>query len=178
MNDNPVTKLVEQQSWLKPIAEKSDDLVEGVVGSAGSVTRDLLVNSRLFGHKKHPTITDVPLGSWTVTLVSDTLEMAGQEPCAVGSDVSLGVGLGASFLAALGGLADLSETHEEDDRQLGMMHGILHGATMLLYGGSFFARRTNNRGWGRFLSFTGYATLLGAAYLANELAERRLTRSA
>lgn len=176
MEENPVTKLVEQQEWLKPLGEKSDALVRGAVesvGEAGEAAKDVLVNSRLLGHKRHPTITDVPLGSWTVTLVSDVLEMSGQEPCAVAGDISVGVGLVASLAASLGGLADLSETHPQEERRLGMMHGIFHGVTILLYGGSLAARRSQKRGLGRALGFAGYATLLTASYLANELVERR-----
>lgn len=173
MSENPVVKLVEQQKWLDSVSEKSDTVVDRALDSAGDATRDILVNSRLLGHTKHPTITDVPLGSWTVTLVSDVLEMAGQEPCAVGSDVSLTVGLVASLAASLGGLADLSETSQQTDRKLGTMHGIFHGITMLLYAGSLAARRAKRRTLGRTLSFTGYASLLSASYLANELAERR-----
>ncbi len=177
MEENPITKLVEQQDWLKPLGERSDALINSAlesVGEAGETAKDVLVNSRVFGHTKHPTITDVPLGSWTVTLVSDVLEMAGQEPCAKSADVSLGVGLGASLLASLGGLADLSTTREQKDRRLGMMHGIFHGVTVVLYGSSLAARQAHKRRLGRILGFAGYGSLLAASYLANELAERRL----
>lgn len=176
MKENSVVKLVEEQEWLKPLGETSDALVKGAldsVGAAGSAVKDSLVNSRVLGHTRHPTITDIPLGSWTVTLVSDLLEMTGQEQCSTVADVSLAVGLGASLIASLGGLADLSETHGQDERRLGMMHGILHGVTMLLFGGSMAARRAEKRGLGRGLSLAGYSTLLTSAYLANELAKRR-----
>ncbi len=176
MEDNPVIKMVEEQRWLTALGEKSDALVKGAldsVGDAGEAASDVLVNSRLLGHKKHPTITDVPFGSWTVTLVSDVLEMAGHEPCANAADTSISVGLGASLLASLGGLADLSKTHEPGDRRLGMMHGILHGVTILLYGTSLACRRAENRALARALSFAGYGTLLVSSYLANELAQRQ-----
>ncbi len=175
MEDNPVIKLVEQQNWLTPVGEKSDAALEGALGSGGAAeaAKDVLVNSRLLGHKKHPTITDVPLGSWTVTLVSDVLETAGNKPCAAAGDVSITVGLVASGLAALGGLADLSRTSGQSDRRVGMMHGILHGVTMLLYSASLLSRRRENRMLGRAFSVAGYGTLLAASYLANELAERQ-----
>jgi hypothetical protein len=54
-----------------------------------------------------------------------------------------------------------------------MMHGIFHGVTTLLYGGSLAARRTEKRALGRVLGFAGFGTLVVASYLANELAERR-----
>ena len=176
MEENPVIRHVEQQDWLTPIGEKSDALLAGALSSAtdtGEAVKDALVNSRLLGHKKHPTITDVPLGSWTVTLVSDVLETAGSDSCQAAGDVSIGVGLAASTLAALGGLADLSRTTRQGDRRIGMMHGMLHGVTMLLYGASLVSRRAKNRMLGRALSVAGYGTLLAASYLANELAERQ-----
>ena len=143
------------------------------MGDAGAVTKDVLVNSRLLGHKRHPTITDVPFGSWTVTLVSDALEEAGIVQPSSAAEVSLAVGLGASLMAAAGGLADLSDTHDQSDRELGMMHGIFHGLAILLYGGSLVARRSANRRLGRWLGFAGYGTLISATYLAGKLAERR-----
>jgi hypothetical protein len=181
MSDNPVVNFVGQQDWLEPLAEKSDALVKSAldsVGEASDAAKEVLVNSRLLGHTRHPTITDVPFGSWTVTLVSDLLETAGKSEYAKATDASLAVGLVASLMAAAGGLADLSETRGQTDRQLGMMHGLLHGVTMLLYGGSLAARQSDKRKLGRALSFLGYGTLIGATYLANELRQKRAAESA
>lgn len=174
--NNSVVNLVERQEWLEPLGHKSDALVKSALasaGDAGEATKDALVNNRLLGHKRHPTITDVPFGSWTVTLVSDVLEASGKERFAVGADTALGVGLAASLIASAGGLADLSETKDRADRRLGMMHGIFQGFATLLYGSSFVARRRNNRSLGRKLSYAGYGTLIAATYLAAELAKRR-----
>lgn len=177
MSDNPVVNLVKQQEWLQPLGEKSDALVKGAlnsVGKAKDATKDTLVNSRLFGHMQHPTITDVPFGSFTVTLVSDALEIAGQEQFSEAADTSLAIGLTASVIASAGGLADLSETHGQTDRQLGMVHGLLQGISIVLYGGSFFARRVNSRSVGRVLSLLGFGTLVASSYFANELSAKRL----
>jgi uncharacterized membrane protein len=136
-------------------------------------TKDTLVNNRFLGHTRHPTITDVPFGSWTVTLLSDILEASGKQQFALTADTSLGVGLTASLLASAGGLADLSETEDPTDHRLGAMHGILQGLTTLLYGGSFIARRSGSRLLGRVFSVSAYGTLITAAYLAAELVKRR-----
>ena len=176
MTENAFLKFVRKQGWLKPLGEKSDDLVNsalGSVGVAGEAAKSVLVNSRLLGHTRHPTITDIPIGSWTVTLVSDLLETAGYKQITTAADISLLVGIGASVLASAGGLADLSETAGETDRRLGIMHGLLHGLTTVLYGSSLVARRKESRTIGRSLAFAGYASLLSAAYLANELAKKR-----
>ncbi len=176
MSDNPVLSFVGQQEWLQPLGEKSDALVKSAldsVGEASDAAKEVLVNSRLLGHTRHPTITDVPFGSWTVTLVADLFETAGRDQYAVAGDVSVAVGLVASMMAAAGGLADLSETRGQTDRHLGMMHGVLHGVTMLLFGGSLAARQSKQRTLGRALSFLGFGTLIGATYLANELRNKR-----
>ena len=141
--------------------------------STSDTAKDVLVNSRLLGHTRHPTITDIPLGSWTVTLMLDLMELMGQKQDPTAADVSLSVGLGASLLASAGGLADLSQTYSERDRRLGATHGILHGLTMVLYGGSLAARRYKQSNVGRMLAFAGYGTLLAAAYLGGALAEKR-----
>ena len=176
MTDNPVVNLVDQQEWLQPLGEKSDAFVNTAltsVGNAEEATRDALVNSRLLGHTRHPTITDVPFGSFTVTLVSDALELAGQEQFSEAADTGLLIGLTASVIASAGGLADLSETAGQTDRRLGMMHGIFQGISILLYAGSFAARRTNRRGLGQTLGFLGFGALVASSYLANELSNKR-----
>lgn len=176
MSETPIVKLVQEQEWLNPLGQKSDELVATALkaaGDAGAATRDVLINSRILGHKRHPTITDVPFGAWSVTLVADVLELSGNGQFSRSGDLSLLIGLAASGLAATGGLADLSETRGNIDRKLGMMHGIFHGVTMLLYGGSWLTRKSGKRSAGRVLSLAGYAGLLAAASLANQLAERR-----
>lgn len=136
-------------------------------------TKDVLIYNRLLGHMRHPTITDVPFGSWTVTLVSDVLESTGQTQYAVAADIALGIGLAASLLAVAGGLADLSETHDPANRHLGAMHGIFQGVATTLYGASFVLRRRSRRNVGRTLGFAAYGCLFAATYLAAELAKRR-----
>ena len=173
MSEDRVVDFVQRQDWLKPLGEKSDALVESALQTGGEA-KDVLVNSRLLGHKRHPTVTDIPFGSWTVTLVSDVLAAAGAKRTEQAADTSIIVGLVASSIAAAGGLVDLSETAGDADRRLGMMHGILQGATMVLYGGSFAARRSKRQGLGRLLAFAGYGTLIAASYLANKLTEQRL----
>ncbi len=176
MDRNPVVNAVEEQDWLRSLGDKSDTFVNTAldsVGDAKDATRDALVNSRLLGHMRHPTITDVPFGSWTVTLVADGLDIAGHKQYSAAADISLAVGLVSSLLASAGGLADLSETQGQTDRRLGTMHGVLQGVTMLLFGGSLAARRTDKRGIGRILSLAGYATSIASSYLANELVESR-----
>ena len=173
MSEDPLVDFVQQQDWLNPLADKSDQLVESAFDSTSERTKDVLVESRLLGHKHHPTVSDVPFGSWTVTLVSDVLEIAGAKVGDGAADTSIVVGLVASLVAAVGGLVDLSRTDLAEDRRLGTMHGILHGATVLLYGGSLAARRCERRGLGRTLSFAGYGTLIVASYLAGKLTESR-----
>ncbi len=176
MGKDPVIKFVSNQEWLEPLGEKSDAMLNGAlqsVGEVGDAARDALVNSRLLGHTRHPTITDVPFGSWTVTLVSDILEVNGKEQFVPAADASLTLGLVASTVASIGGLADLAETYDPTERRLGTMHGLAQGVTLLLYGGSMAARHASNRKLGRVLSFLGYGTLIAASYFANELKERR-----
>jgi uncharacterized membrane protein len=180
MRENPIRKYARSQGWFRPLGERSDALVNSAinsVGEAGEATKDILINSRLLGHTRHPAITDIPFGSWTVTLVSDVLEATGRESCSTAADISLGVGLTASLIASAGGLADLSETQGQTDRNLGIMHGLLHGVTTVLYGGSLIARRCNNRTLGRSLAFVGFGTLSAASYLASELANRRAAQT-
>jgi len=170
MSENPILALVEKQEWLQPIQDKGGELVRGAYGAAGSrgqAVKDAL-NGVWLGHPLHPAITDVPVGSWTVALALDLLEIRGDSRYTGGADAAVAVGLLASVPSALSGLTDWSDTHGKPQR-VGAMHGLLNIGAAALYAGSYAARKGEKRGLGRWLGFAGYSLVLASAYLGGEL---------
>ncbi len=170
MSENPILALVEKQEWLQPIQDKGEELVKGAYGATGAggqVVKDAL-NGVWLGHPLHPAITDVPVGSWTVALALDLLEIRGDSQYTAGADAAVAVGLLASVPAALSGLTDWSDTHGKPQR-VGAMHGLLNIGAAALYLGSYASRKAEKRGLGRWLGFAGYGLVLASAYLGGEL---------
>ena len=170
MSENPVLTFVESQEWLQPIQDKGQELVKGAyeaAGPAGQAVKNAL-NGVWLGHPLHPAITDVPVGSWTVAVALDVLEMRGDDQYAAGADAAVALGLLSSVPAALSGLTDWSDTYNKPQR-VGALHGLLNIGAAALYAGSYAARKAKNRGLGRWLGFAGYGLVLASAYLGGEL---------
>jgi nitrite reductase/ring-hydroxylating ferredoxin subunit len=54
-------------------------------------------------------------------------------------------------------------------RRVGLVHGLINVASVILFGGSLIARRKGNRGVGRSLSTLGYVLSAAAAQLGGDL---------
>lgn len=171
MSESAIITAIEQQDWLEPIEESTQTAVLDAfqsAGEAGQFIKDALDGPKWLGHPLHPAITDIPVGSWTAALVLDILEMTSGEAYSAGADAAVAVGLVGAVGAAATGITQWSET-TAGARRLGIVHGVTNTVTTLLYGGSYWARKTGNRGLGRTLAFIGYTTLSAGAYLGGAL---------
>lgn len=136
---------------------------------AGRVAKDLL-NGTWLGHPLHPVLTDLPLGTWTAAVAFDAATATGRTNLDRGARASLVVGIAGAVGAALTGLADWSDTNKQQ-RRIGLVHGTLNTAALLLQIGSVIGR---GRGWrgAKALSLMGLATSMSAAYLGGNLVYR------
>ena len=170
MSENSILELVDQQEWLQPVQDKGAELVHdafAAAGPAGQAAKNALHGVWL-GHPLHPAVTDIPVGSWTVALALDLLEIRGNSEYQAGADAAIMLGLLGSVPAALSGMTDWSDTHGKPQR-VGAMHGILNVGAAVLYAGSYAARKSDKRGLGRWLGFLGYGLMAASAYLGGEL---------
>lgn len=170
MSENPILRLIDQQQWLQPLQDKGPELVKDAfssAGPAGQAAKNALHGVWL-GHPLHPAITDIPVGSWTVAATLDLLEMRGDLEYKAGADFAVLVGILGAVPAALSGITDWSDTHGKPQR-VGALHGILNVGAAALYAGSYAARKSDQRGLGRFLGFLGYGLVLASSYLGGEL---------
>ena len=171
MSQDPVIALVERQEWLAPVQAQGEKLVKNAFEAAGEVGQKAkgFLHGVWLGHPLHAAITDVPIGSWTVAAVLDTLEAVGDKTeYAAGADAAVAIGLVGAAASAAAGLADWSEIHGKAQR-VGAMHGLLNIGATCLYGASYMARKAGRRSSGRALGFAGYGLVMVSAFLGGAL---------
>ncbi len=166
-----LAQVAENQTWLDTLAKPFQSWVLQLFGQPGKPQRKIkdVLNGTWLGHALHPALTDVPLGSWSGTMLLDLLWLTNKdEGMARGADTTLGLGLLGALAAALTGIAEWSELYDTDLR-VGFLHGLLNGSVALTYLASWLLRRTSRRRAGIAVSTVGYLTALFSAYLGGEL---------
>lgn len=151
--------------------EGSEFLDAGARSLAGILERLLpedrsLLRGEFLGHPLHPLLTDVPIGTWTSSLLLDAAGGASAENAA---DLLLGVGLATAIPTALTGWVDWSEASVEQQR-VGLVHAASNTAAVVLFGASLLARRTRRRRAGKQLSLLATGALGAGGYLGGHLA--------
>ncbi|ETW22612.1 Rieske 2Fe-2S domain-containing protein [Mycobacterium gastri] len=126
------------------------------------------------GHPVHPPLTSFASGALGTTVALDALSVLPGRPAAEVLDASrfasraLGLGIAASVGSAVTGIADWQHTHEED-RRVGLVHGLVNTAAIALYVMSWVDRRRGHHLRGIAASALGYAITVGGAYLGGAL---------
>jgi nitrite reductase/ring-hydroxylating ferredoxin subunit/uncharacterized membrane protein len=167
-----LAQVAEEQTWLDRLAKPFQNGILQLFGQPGEPQRKIkdILNGTWFGHALHPVLTDVPLGSWSATMLFDLLWLTQEDDgVAYGADTTLGLGLLGAIAAALTGVADWSDL-DGTDLRVGFLHGLLNGSAALTYLASWLLRRTSRRRAGIAVSTVGYLTALFSAYLGGELA--------
>jgi uncharacterized membrane protein len=134
----------------------------------GGTPRSLL-EGRWIGHALHPVLSDVPIGSWTSSVILDLLGGASAETSA---DLLIGVGLAAAAPTALSGWTDWSRADTKQQR-VGLVHAVANIAGVSLFALSLRKRRQGKRAAGKLLSLAGVTSMGAAAYLGGHLSFAR-----
>lgn len=161
-------RIVESVPGLESIADAVQPKVQAAVDAAGTPVRNVL-DGTLLEAPLHPLLTDVPLGSWTATLVFDALDTAtGSRPLRNAADATLVLGILGSLGAAATGLSDWRYLSGES-RRMGVAHGLLNTVGLALNAGSLVLRATGSRNAARLAFLAGYSVTGTAAHLGGEL---------
>jgi nitrite reductase/ring-hydroxylating ferredoxin subunit/uncharacterized membrane protein len=130
---------------------------------------ELLHGGRWVGHPIHPALSDLPIGLWTGAVVLDATERGVRsERWIDAAGVLSAAGLAASGVTALTGLTDWTVSNEQD-RRVGLFHGLLNTAALGLQAASLGARLAGHRGTARALGAASLTVTVGAAYLGGHL---------
>jgi len=166
-----IGEFVENQTWLDKLAEPVQNWLLAFFGQPGQPSRKLkdVLNGTWLGHSLHPVLTDLPIGSWTGTMLLDLIWLSNEdEGIANSSDIMLVFGLVGAMGAAVTGLTDWSDQYGTD-RRVGLMHGLLNIGIAGANIASLALRLAGRRQAGIAVSTVGYLTTLFSAYLGGEL---------
>ena len=123
-------------------------------------------------HPLHVVIITVPIGAWTVTAWYDARSIATQHPGdEYAADAALRVGIVGAVAAAVTGVAQYVDTKGAARREA-TAHAALNNAALVLYLGSWAARRRNRRKAGRRLAALGHLIVSVSGYLGSDISYR------
>jgi nitrite reductase/ring-hydroxylating ferredoxin subunit/uncharacterized membrane protein len=166
---------VEQWPWLATL----NDSVSGVVQPLydrfrGNLAVELLHGGRWAGHALHPALSDLPIGFWSGSLL---LDVVSQDEASDGSKwgpaaTLSAAGIAAAVATATTGVADWTVS-DGQDRRVGLFHGLLNGAAMVLQSASLAARLAGRRSPALGLSAAGMAVTAAAGFVGGHLVQGR-----
>ncbi|MGF1471101.1 MAG: Rieske 2Fe-2S domain-containing protein [Rubrobacteraceae bacterium] len=161
-------RIVEALPLLDGIAGAIQPKVQDAVAAGGKTVRDVL-DGKYLEAPFHPMLTDVPLGSWTTTVVFDGVDAAtGSRVARNAADASLAFGNVGAIGAAITGLSDWRYL-SGGSRKMGVAHGLLNTIGLAFNVASLFLRATGRRNAGRLAFLAGFSISGTAAHLGGEL---------
>jgi|SRR5690606_32134076 len=154
-------------------AEELDGAVRVVDRLAAAVApsgpaRDLLTG-RWLGHALHPTLTDLPIGSWTSATI---LDLVGGRASRTASRRLVAFGNVAALPTVATGLAELLSA-DRPTRRVGVVHLAANAVGLLFYTASYGARRRGHHIRGMMLALVGAGSATVGGYLGGHLAIAR-----
>ena len=171
-----LVSFIGRQRWLDRPSYRFEHLVGITFNSLGSA-RDRVANALhgvWLGHPVHPPLASLTSGAIGTTVGLDALSLLPGRPKSELLDASrfatraLGLGILANLGSAVTGVADWQHTHEED-RRVGLVHGVFNSVATGLYIMSWLDRRHGRHGRGILTSALGYGVTVGASYLGGAL---------
>src|ERR1700733_1084966 len=172
----PVAWHGELAAWLDRLGWLSNlsALLDGVPGPfrerhQDNLVIELLHGGRWVGHPVHPALSDLPIGLWAGVMVLDATD---RDPAPRRGIDAAGMLSAAGILAAgataLTGRNDWAVSNDQD-RRIGLLHGLLNTAALGLQGASLGTRVAGHRGTARALSAASFAVTAAAGYLGGHL---------
>ncbi len=171
ISKDPLARLAEQGDWITPHTEVA------IQQSVWKIYEELLgpkLRGILHGdwlHEPlHVILVEVPVGSWTATLLFDALSiLSPNKKLDFAADATLLVGLAGAVASATTGMHDWSEIRPAAARRIGLVHGLINIAATGIYVASAIARARRSRATGRALGTLGYLLVSASAHLGGNL---------
>jgi nitrite reductase/ring-hydroxylating ferredoxin subunit len=130
---------------------------------------DLLHGGRWAGHPLHPALSDLPIGLWAGVVVLDAVDRDPAPGRGIDAAGKLSAaGILAAGAAVLTGLNDWTVSNDQD-RRVGLFHGLLNTAALGLQGASLGTRVAGHRGTARALAAASFTVTAAAGYLGGHL---------
>jgi nitrite reductase/ring-hydroxylating ferredoxin subunit/uncharacterized membrane protein len=155
-------RTIEQSEALDAIAQKLEPFVQRL--TASNAVKRTLSGSQL-GHRLHPLLTDIPIGSWTSASLLDVIAWRSGEASARRLTA---IGVISAIPTAVTGLSDWSDLHGEAKR-VGVVHLISNSIAIGFEFGSWRARARGRHLRGALLGLGGIAVATVGGYLGGHL---------
>lgn len=161
---------VDQLGWLHTLSDR----LTAVLGPVRERHRDnlaveLLHGGRWVGHPLHPALSDLPIGLWAGVMVLDVMDRDPAPRRGIDAAGKLSAaGILAAGATALTGLDDWAVSNDQD-RRVGLFHGLLNTAALGLQGASLGTRLAGHRGTARALAAASLGVTAAAGYLGGHL---------
>src|SRR3954447_3250223 len=126
------------------------------------------LSGTFLGHALHPLLTDLPIGTWTSSLL---LDLVGGRAARPAPERRIALGLLAATPTAATGLNDWADTTPASDsvRRIGAVHATANVAALAPYTASWAARRHDDHGCGVALGLAGAGALAVGGHLGGHL---------
>jgi nitrite reductase/ring-hydroxylating ferredoxin subunit len=165
-----LTAWIDRLGWLRTLSDWLTGVLEPIrERHQGNLALELLHGGRWVGHPLHPALSDLPIGLWTGVMVLDATD---RDPVGRRGIDAAGVLSAAGILAAgataLTGLGDWTVSNDQD-RRVGLFHGLLNTVALGLQGASLGTRMAGHRGAARALGAASLTVTAAAGYLGGHL---------
>jgi nitrite reductase/ring-hydroxylating ferredoxin subunit len=167
---NDLTAWLDGLGWLRSLSDRLTAVISPFrERHRDNLALELLHGGRWAGHPLHPALSDLPVGLWTGVVVLDAMD---RDPVARRGIDAAGklsaAGLVAAGATALTGLNDWTVSNDQD-RRIGLLHGLLNTAALGLQAASLGTRMAGHRGTARVLAATSLTVTATAGYLGGHL---------
>jgi len=161
---------LDRLGWLRTLSDR----LTAVLGPVrerhqDNLVLELLHGGRWVGHPLHPALSALPIGLWTGVMVLDATD---RDPAPRRGLDAAGVLSAAGILAAgataLTGLSDWTVSNDQD-RRVGLFHGLLNTVALGLQGASLGTRMAGHRSTARALGAASLTVTAAAGYLGGHL---------
>ena len=160
-----------RQHWLDRPSYRLEHALTFVFAALGRRRERVsnVLHGTWLGHPLHPALTALPTGAVATAVTLDAISvLPGHVANREAARLALGVGIVGSLGAAVTGATDWQHTHNED-RRVGIVHGLLNVIATGLYVFSWWDRQRRRHFRGVAASALGYALTLSSGYLGASL---------
>jgi nitrite reductase/ring-hydroxylating ferredoxin subunit/uncharacterized membrane protein len=161
---------LDRLNWLRTLSDR----LTAVLGPVrerhqDNLALEVLHGGRWVGHPLHPALSDLPIGLWTGVLVLDMADGAPEPRRGIDAAGMLSAaGILAAGATALTGISDWSVS-DDQDRRIGLLHGLLNTVALGLQGASLGTRISGHRSAARALGGASLMVTGAAGYLGGHL---------
>jgi nitrite reductase/ring-hydroxylating ferredoxin subunit/uncharacterized membrane protein len=166
---------IERWRWLHTLNDRVSAVTQPLYDRHRSnVAVELMHGGRWAGHSVHAALSDLPIGLWSGTVVLDLL---GKDVAADGNRIDPAATLSAAGLVAAAATAATGVTDwtvsDNEDRRVGLFHGLLNLAGTTLQAASLAARLTGRRRSAQLLGVTSMTVTAAAGFVGGHLVQGR-----